>query len=67
MVGEIGGFTDEKKSKKLVLTEEEHRNYDKWNFISKRSYQEEVVHFLTFEEREVWTYVYVYMITLYVI
>jgi len=49
---EIGGFEDEKKSKKLVLTEEEHRNYDKWNFISKRSYQEEVVHFLTFEERE---------------
>lgn len=47
---EIGSFQDEKVSKKLLLTEEDHKTYDKWEFISKRSFQEEIVDFLTYEE-----------------
>lgn len=50
---EIGSFQDEKISKKLILTEEDHKTYEKWDFLSKRSFQEEVVDFLTFEERVV--------------
>lgn len=50
---EIGSFQDEKISKKLILTEEDHKMYEKWDFLSKRSFQEEVVDFLTFEERVV--------------
>ena len=50
---EIGSFQDEKISKKLILTEDDHKLYEKWDFLSKRSFQEEVVDFLTFEERVV--------------
>jgi hypothetical protein len=50
---EIGSFQDEKISKKLILTEDDHKMYEKWDFLSKRSFQEEVVDFLTFEERVV--------------
>ena len=50
---EIGSFQDEKVSKKLILTEDDHKMYEKWDFLSKRSFQEEVVDFLTFEERVV--------------
>ena len=50
---EIGSFQDEKVSKKLVLTEDDHKMYEKWDFLSKRSFQEEVVDFLTFEDRVV--------------
>lgn len=53
---EIGSFQDEKISKKLVLTDEDHKTYEKWEFISKRSFQEEVVDFLTFEEMLVRSY-----------
>jgi hypothetical protein len=50
---EIGSFQDEKISKKLILTEDDHKTYEKWEFLSKRSFQEEVVDFLTFEEKVV--------------
>lgn len=52
---EIGSFSDEKASKKIVLTEEDHKVYEKWHFISSRAYEEEVVEFLLFEERMVST------------
>jgi hypothetical protein len=50
---EIGSFQDEKISKKLILSEDDHKTYEKWEFLSKRSFQEEVVDFLTFEEKVV--------------
>jgi hypothetical protein len=54
-----GSFTDEKLSKKFILTEEDHKTYEKWEFISKRSFQEEVVDFLTFEETLVSIRIYI--------
>jgi hypothetical protein len=56
----LGSFTDEKLSKKFILTEEDHKTYEKWEFISKRSFQEEVVDFLTFEETMVSIRIYVF-------
>jgi hypothetical protein len=50
---EIGSFQDEKISRKLILSEDDHKTYEKWEFLSKRSFQEEVVDFLTFEEKVV--------------
>jgi hypothetical protein len=47
---EIGSFQDEKISKKLILTEDDHKMYEKWDFLSKRSFQEEVVDFLLRKE-----------------
>ena len=48
---EIGCFLDEKLSKKVQLTDEDHSMYDHWEFISRRSFQEEVVEFLIIEEK----------------
>ena len=48
---EIGCFLDEKLSKKVLLTDEDHSMYDHWEFISRRSFQEEVVEFLIIEEK----------------
>lgn len=47
---EIGQFADEKQSNKLVLTEEDQKTYENWEFINMTSYQNEVVEFLRFEE-----------------
>jgi hypothetical protein len=47
---EIGQFADEKLSNKLVLTEEDQKIYENWEFINLISYQNEVVEFLRFEE-----------------
>ena len=47
---EIGQFADEKQSSKLVLTEEDQKIYEQWEFINMSSYQNEVVEFLRFEE-----------------
>jgi serine/threonine protein kinase len=49
---EIGAF-DDKESKNIKVTEEDHKIFEKWEFISKRSFQEEVVEFLTYEEKYV--------------
>lgn len=48
---EIGYFADDKLNKKIQLTEEDHSTYDNWEFISRRSFQEEVVEYLIIEER----------------
>ena len=50
---EIGSFDDDKNSKKIVLTDEDQKTYEKWDFISKRSFQEEVVDFYICEEKYV--------------
>jgi beta-adrenergic-receptor kinase len=47
---EIGTFADDKASRKIVLTEEDQKTYEKWEFISKRSFQEEIVDFYIYEE-----------------
>lgn len=47
---EIGSFSDEGSSKKLALTEADHKHYDGFQFVSGSSFQEEVVEFLRFEE-----------------
>jgi beta-adrenergic-receptor kinase len=47
---EIGSFADDKQSRKIVLTEADHRHYESWLFISTRAFQEEVVEFLLMEE-----------------
>jgi len=48
---EIGTFTDDKITRKLQLTCEDHSMYSNWEFISKRSFQEEVVEYLVMEEK----------------
>ena len=50
---EIGSFNDDKASKKIVLTDEDQKTYEKWEFISKRSFQEEIVDFYIHEEKVV--------------
>jgi len=47
---EIGSFSDDKQSKKVVLTEADHKQYENWQFTSARAFQEEVVEFLVMEE-----------------
>lgn len=47
---EIGQFADEKLSNKIVLTEEDQKIYENWDFINVSAYQNEVVEFLRFEE-----------------
>ena len=37
---EIGSFQDDRISKKIILTDEDNKTYEKWEFISKRSFQE---------------------------
>lgn len=48
---EIGGFADEREARRVMLSEEDHKMYTSWEFISKRSFQEEVVQFLQLEEK----------------
>jgi beta-adrenergic-receptor kinase len=47
---EIGSFADDKQSRKVVLSEADHKHYETWLFISTRAFQEEVVEFLLMEE-----------------
>jgi hypothetical protein len=35
----------------MLLTDDDHKIYENWEFISKRSFQEEVVEFLMYEEK----------------
>jgi beta-adrenergic-receptor kinase len=50
---DIGSFTDERESRKVVLTEADQKVFEKWQFISQRSFQEEVVGYLLYEELNV--------------
>lgn len=50
---QTGTFTDDKVTRKLQLTCEDHSMYSNWEFISKRSFQEEVVEYLVIEEKQV--------------
>lgn len=47
---EIGTFADEKAFKKVELTEDDHKIYNDWEFISAKQFQEEVVEFLIYED-----------------
>lgn len=47
---EIGSFSDEIASKKIVLVEEDHKHYEGWEYISINSFQQEVVEFMRNEE-----------------
>ena len=47
---DIGSFPDDKESRKIVLSETDTKVYEHWQFTSNRSFQEEVVEFLLFEE-----------------
>ena len=40
-----------KQSRKILLTDDDHKIYENWEFISKRSFQEEVVEYLIYEEK----------------
>lgn len=35
----------------MLLSDDDHKIYENWEFISKRSFQEEVVEFLMYEEK----------------
>ena len=35
----------------MLLTDEDHKIYENWEFISKKSFQEEVVEYLMYEEK----------------
>ena len=48
---EIGSFQDERVSRRILLTDDDQRTYEKWEFLSKPSFQEEIVDFLTFEDK----------------
>ena len=52
---EIGNFLDDKLNKNIILTEEDQSMYDHWEFLSRRSFQEEIVEFLIIEEKLVST------------
>eukprot|EP00607_Mallomonas_marina_P011241 CAMPEP_0182416120 /NCGR_PEP_ID=MMETSP1167-20130531/234_1 /TAXON_ID=2988 /ORGANISM="Mallomonas Sp, Strain CCMP3275" /LENGTH=328 /DNA_ID=CAMNT_0024588561 /DNA_START=977 /DNA_END=1963 /DNA_ORIENTATION=- len=47
---EIGAFADDKQSKKIELTEADQKNYDGWEFVSQRAFQEEIVQFMRYED-----------------
>jgi beta-adrenergic-receptor kinase len=47
---EIGTFSDEKSFKKVDLTDEDHKVYEKWDFISLKSFQDEITEFLIYED-----------------
>ena len=47
---EIGTFSDEKSFRKVDMTEADHKIYEKWDFISTKSFQEEVAEFLIYED-----------------
>jgi serine/threonine protein kinase len=47
---EIGSFSDEKSAKQLDLNEQDHKHYEKWDYVSIKSFQQEMVDFLYFEE-----------------
>ena len=60
---EIGQFADEKLSNKIVLTEEDQKIYENWDFINVSAYQNEVVEFLRFEEVLVYIVIEYYLCT----
>ena len=35
----------------MLLTDDDHKIYENWEFISKKSFQEEVVEYLMYEEK----------------
>ena len=47
---EIGVFSDEKESTKVVLTAEDHRRYENWGFVNPDAFEEEVVMYLRYKE-----------------
>jgi beta-adrenergic-receptor kinase len=55
---DIGSFNDERESRKIVLTDADQKPYEKWQFISNRSFQEEVVGYLLYEELNVSVFCY---------
>jgi hypothetical protein len=48
---EIGNFVDDNKSSRIVLSPDDQKVYGKWEFVNIKSYEEEIVEFLYFEER----------------
>lgn len=48
---DAGNFTDDSNSK--PLSAEDQKVYDNWEFVNLKSYEEEIVEFLYFEERVV--------------
>ena len=51
----LGLFPDEKSSRKVLLTDQDHRLYCNWNFVSQSSFEQEIVDFLILEETMVRT------------
>lgn len=41
---------DEKISKKVILTENDHKLYENWDYVSYNSFEEEVVDLLMLQE-----------------
>lgn len=46
-----GMRVDEKDAKRVVLLPEDHRNYETWDFLNKKAFEEEVVEYLRCEEQ----------------
>ena len=46
----LGLFVDEKASRKILLTEDDHKLYENWDFISHSSFEEEIVDLLIQQE-----------------
>jgi serine/threonine protein kinase len=50
---EIGMFSDDKQSRKMDLTEADQAVFNKWIFVNKKAFQDEVVGFMRYEELNV--------------
>ena len=46
----LGLFVDEKVSRQILLTEDDHKLYENWDFISHTSFEEEIVDLLIQQE-----------------
>ena len=49
----LGLFVDEKASRKIILTEDDHKLYENWDFVSHCSFEEEIVDLLILQETTV--------------
>ena len=47
---DIGTFTDEQQSNKIVLLNEDQAHYSKWSFVNQPAFEEELVMYLRYAE-----------------
>ena len=58
---EIGTFSDIKSFKNIELNDFDNKLYDNWDFISIKSFQEEIVEYLIYEDITVSNFIYLFI------